>query len=108
MSSNLLFFFLCSSSSNFGIKLVMSLKGKLVTAKEVLDAGPQPHSTMETIIITLMHLAMYSEKMELEVLVLFLFFLCIIGKLIKDFVRKYVLQILETTKALLNKRKMNA
>ncbi|XP_010663180.1 serine/threonine-protein kinase ATM isoform X4 [Vitis vinifera] len=63
--------------SNFGIKLVMSLKGKLVTAKEVLDAGPQPHSTMETIIITLMHLAMYSEKMELEAV----FMMCTVSAL---------------------------
>lgn len=56
------------SSSNFGAKLVVSSKETVVTAKEVLDAGPQPRPTMETIIITLMHLAMFSEKIELEVL----------------------------------------
>lgn len=42
-------------------------KEKLVTAREVLAAGPQPRPTMETVIITLMHLALYSEKVELEV-----------------------------------------
>ncbi|KAK1363096.1 serine/threonine-protein kinase ATM, partial [Heracleum sosnowskyi] len=51
--------------SNFGAKLVSS-KERLVTAAEVLKAGPYPPHKMETIIITLMHLALYSEKMELE------------------------------------------
>ena len=69
------FVFYCSSSLNFGVKLVMSSKGKLVTEKEVQDNCSQPRSIMDTVIITLMHLAMYSEKMELEVLFLFLFFL---------------------------------
>ncbi|XP_048228650.1 serine/threonine-protein kinase ATM isoform X3 [Ricinus communis] len=52
--------------SNFGVTLVLHSKGKLVTAKEVLAAGPQPCLAMETIIITLMHLAFHSEKVELE------------------------------------------
>lgn len=52
--------------SNFGVKLVMASKGKLVTAKEVLAAGVQPGPVMETAIITLAHLAFISEKVELE------------------------------------------
>lgn len=56
------------------MKLVMPSKGKLVTAKEFLDAGSHPRSTMETVIIMLMHIAMHSEKTELEVLCLFYFF----------------------------------
>lgn len=50
------------------MKLVVSSKEKLVTAKEVLDAGPNPQPIMETIIITLMHMALHSEKIELEVI----------------------------------------
>lgn len=61
--------------SNFGAKLVVSSKETVVTAKEVLDAGPQPRPTMETIIITLMHLAMFSEKIELEAV----FMMCVIS-----------------------------
>lgn len=45
-------------------------KEKLVAAKEVLVGGPQPRPKIETVIITLMHLALHSEKIELEVLVL--------------------------------------
>ncbi|KAG5536661.1 hypothetical protein RHGRI_024174 [Rhododendron griersonianum] len=48
---------------------------KVVAAKEVSAAGPQPRPTMETIIITLMHLAMFSEKIELEVV----FMMCVIS-----------------------------
>ena len=43
-------------------------KDRVVTAKEVLAAGPQAGSLLETTIITLMHLAVESEKIELEVL----------------------------------------
>ncbi|XVF09293.1 hypothetical protein REPUB_Repub07fG0080200 [Reevesia pubescens] len=52
--------------SNFGIELVFYSKEKLVTAREVLAAGPQPHPKVETVIITLMQLALHSEKIELE------------------------------------------
>lgn len=55
-------------SSNFGVKLVMASNGRVVTADKVLPAGPQPAPMMETTIITLMHLGLHSEKMELEVL----------------------------------------
>ena len=57
-------------SSSLGVALVIPLKGKIVTAEEVLAAGPQPRPRMETAIITLMHLAFHSEKIELEVLLL--------------------------------------
>lgn len=36
-------------------------------AKEVLAAGPQPHTILETTIVTLANLALHSEKIELEV-----------------------------------------
>lgn len=52
--------------SSFGIKLVTSSKEKLVTAKDVLAVGPQPRQKMETVIITLMHLAYHSENIELQ------------------------------------------
>lgn len=53
-------------SSNFGSKLIISSNEKLVTAKEVLAAGSQPRPTVETIVVTLMHVAFHSEKVELE------------------------------------------
>ncbi|XP_075505013.1 serine/threonine-protein kinase ATM isoform X6 [Primulina tabacum] len=52
--------------SNFGRKLVTSSGEKIVRAQEVLSAGPQPRPIMETIVITLMHLVLHSEKIELE------------------------------------------
>lgn len=56
--------------SNFGLKLVVLFKDKLVKANEVLAAGHQPQPMMETIIVTLGHIALHSEKIELEVLYL--------------------------------------
>ncbi|XP_062116268.1 serine/threonine-protein kinase ATM isoform X5 [Humulus lupulus] len=61
--------------SNFGISLVVSSKEKLVTAAEVLAAGPQPRPTMETVIITLMNLALNSEKIERQAV----FMMCVIS-----------------------------
>lgn len=55
------------SSSNFDVPLVFHMKGKIVPAKDVLAAGPQARSVMETIIVTLCHLALHSEKVELQV-----------------------------------------
>ncbi|KAL1222123.1 Serine/threonine-protein kinase ATM [Cardamine amara subsp. amara] len=52
--------------SSFGIILVTSSKEKLVTARDVLAAGPQPRQKMDTVIITLMHLAYHSENIELQ------------------------------------------
>lgn len=46
----------------------MSSKEKVVKAEAVLAAGPQPSPIMETTLITLMHLVLHSEKIELEVL----------------------------------------
>ncbi|KAM6570000.1 hypothetical protein CsatB_017985 [Cannabis sativa] len=61
--------------SNFGISLVVSSKEKLVTAAEVLAVGPQPPLTMETVIITLMNLALNSEKIERQAV----FMMCVIS-----------------------------
>ena len=46
---------------------MVSSKEKLGTAREVLGAGPQPQPTLVTVFITLMHVAIYSEEVELEV-----------------------------------------
>ena len=48
---------------------MVSSKEKLVTAREVLAAGPQPQPTLVTVILTLMHMAIYSEEVDLEVYV---------------------------------------
>ncbi|KVH98208.1 Armadillo-type fold [Cynara cardunculus var. scolymus] len=61
--------------SNFSVKLVVLFKDKLVKAKEVLAAGHQPRPLMETIIVTLAHLALHSEKIELEAV----FMICVIA-----------------------------
>ncbi|KAK4394662.1 Serine/threonine-protein kinase ATM, partial [Sesamum angolense] len=62
-------------SSNFGMKLVVSSREKVVSAEEVLAAGPQPSPIMETAIITLMHLVLHSEKIELQAV----FMICVIA-----------------------------
>ncbi|KAL0417040.1 UNVERIFIED_CONTAM: Serine/threonine-protein kinase ATM [Sesamum latifolium] len=61
--------------SNFGVKLVVSSREKVVRAEEVLAAGPQPSPIMETAIITLMHLVLHSEKIELQAV----FMICVIA-----------------------------
>ncbi|KDP31097.1 hypothetical protein JCGZ_11473 [Jatropha curcas] len=61
--------------SNFGITMVLHSKGKLVSAKEVLGAGPQPRPRIETVIITLMHVALHSDKTELEAI----FMICVVA-----------------------------
>ncbi|XP_027942226.1 serine/threonine-protein kinase ATM [Vigna unguiculata] len=60
---------------NFGVQLVVYSKGKVIHAKEVLGAGPQPQPIMETVVITLMHLALHSEKIELEAV----FMICVVS-----------------------------
>ncbi|KAF3511456.1 hypothetical protein F2Q69_00005633 [Brassica cretica] len=50
--------------SSFGIILVTSSKENLVTARDVLAAGPQPRPKMETVIITLMHLAYHNKYLK--------------------------------------------
>ncbi|KAI4341398.1 hypothetical protein MLD38_026128 [Melastoma candidum] len=52
--------------SNFGVLLVTCSNGKVVKAKEVMAAGSQPRPVMETVIITLLHMALHSEIIELE------------------------------------------
>ncbi|KAF9625359.1 hypothetical protein IFM89_022141 [Coptis chinensis] len=62
--------------SNFGVKMVMSSKGKLVTAAEVRDLKLQPCSLrMETVTVTLAHLAFHSEKIEVEAI----FMMCVVA-----------------------------
>ncbi|KAI3807033.1 hypothetical protein L1987_22953 [Smallanthus sonchifolius] len=61
--------------SNFSVKLVVLFKDKLVKANEVLAAGHQPQPMMETIIVTLGHVALHSEKIELEAV----FMICVIA-----------------------------
>ncbi|XP_045816356.1 serine/threonine-protein kinase ATM isoform X4 [Trifolium pratense] len=61
--------------SNFGVPLVVYSKGKTINAKEVLAAGPQPRPIMETVLITLMHVALHSEKVELEAV----FMICVVS-----------------------------
>ncbi|KAK7350621.1 hypothetical protein VNO77_09440 [Canavalia gladiata] len=60
---------------NFGVQMVVYSKGKVIDAKEVLTAGPQPQPIMETVLITLMHLALHSEKIELEAV----FMICVVS-----------------------------
>ncbi|KAL6513039.1 hypothetical protein OROMI_034636 [Orobanche minor] len=63
--------------SNFGVKLVVPSrkKQKLVTADEVLATGPQSSPIMETTIVTLMHLVLHSEKIELQAV----FMMCVVA-----------------------------
>ncbi|CAI9281806.1 unnamed protein product [Lactuca saligna] len=62
--------------SNFSVKiLVVLFKDKFVKANEVLAAGHQPRPIMETITVTLVHLALHSEKIELEAV----FMICVIA-----------------------------
>ncbi|KAJ0106487.1 hypothetical protein Patl1_18038 [Pistacia atlantica] len=61
--------------NNFGAILVVRSKEKLVTAKEALAAGPQPRPRMETIIISLMYLALHSDRIELEAV----FMMCVVS-----------------------------
>ncbi|KAG7021451.1 Serine/threonine-protein kinase ATM [Cucurbita argyrosperma subsp. argyrosperma] len=64
-----IWFFIPKSSSGFGVSLVLCSKEEVVTARVVQDAGVQPRPTMETIIVTLAHLALHSDAIELECLV---------------------------------------
>ncbi|KAJ0047583.1 hypothetical protein Pint_15443 [Pistacia integerrima] len=61
--------------NNFGAVLVVCSKEKLVTAKEALAAGPLPRPRMETIIISLMYLALHSDRIELEAV----FMMCVVS-----------------------------
>ena len=49
--------------------MLFSSKENFDTAREVLAAVPQPQPTLETVIITLLQIAIYSEEVELEIYV---------------------------------------
>ncbi|XP_054820787.1 serine/threonine-protein kinase ATM-like [Prosopis cineraria] len=61
--------------SNFDVPLVIYSRGKVVTAKEVVAAGPQSQTAVETVVLTLMHLALQSDKIELEAM----FMICVVS-----------------------------
>ncbi|VFQ85890.1 unnamed protein product [Cuscuta campestris] len=61
--------------SNFGLKVVICTRERLVTSSEVLAEGPQPCQILETVILTLMHIALQSETIELEAV----FAICVIA-----------------------------
>ncbi|XP_047341337.1 serine/threonine-protein kinase ATM [Impatiens glandulifera] len=63
--------------ANFGAKLVTASNQKVITAKDVLAAGQQPRLMVETAVITLMHLALSSEKVELEAV----YMICVVSAL---------------------------
>ncbi|XP_027337565.1 serine/threonine-protein kinase ATM [Abrus precatorius] len=75
---------------NFGVQMVVYSKGKVVEAKEVLTAGPQSQPIMETVLITLMHLALHSEKIELEAV----FMICVVSA-IDPYHRELVCAVLD-------------
>ncbi|KAM3381087.1 serine/threonine-protein kinase ATM isoform X3 [Capsicum galapagoense] len=76
--------------SNFGTKLVTFSREKIVMAKEVLASGPQPRIILETAIVTLVHLALHSEKIELEAV----FMVCVIAA-INPCLRRLVIAALD-------------
>ncbi|KAK9119710.1 hypothetical protein Scep_017803 [Stephania cephalantha] len=61
--------------SNFGVTLVMQSREKIVTASEVLAIDPPARQVMETIIVTLGHVAFHSEKKEVEAI----FMMCVVA-----------------------------
>ena len=54
-------------SSSIGAKMVKFSNISPVTAREVLAVGPQSVLVIETALITLAHLAVHSEDVEVEV-----------------------------------------
>ncbi|KAK7317181.1 hypothetical protein RJT34_01188 [Clitoria ternatea] len=75
---------------NFGVQMVFYSKGKVIDANEVLAAGPQPQPMMETTLVTLMHLALHSEKIELEAV----FMICVVSA-IDPYHRELVCAVLD-------------
>ncbi|XP_020270626.1 serine/threonine-protein kinase ATM [Asparagus officinalis] len=61
--------------SNFGFYMVRTSKEKLIKAKDVLTCGPPSMLVMETALITLAHLALYSEEIENEAV----FMICVVA-----------------------------
>lgn len=66
LRSYLLFLFVWFSS-NFGVEMVRFSNEKIIKAKEVIVVGSQPQTYIETALITLGHLALFSEDVEVEV-----------------------------------------
>ncbi|XP_042436712.1 serine/threonine-protein kinase ATM-like isoform X3 [Zingiber officinale] len=60
---------------NFGLEMVRFGKGKTVKAHQILDAGPQGTLFVETALITLAHLALASEEIEIEAA----FMMCVVA-----------------------------
>ncbi|KAG8053690.1 hypothetical protein GUJ93_ZPchr0001g32148 [Zizania palustris] len=52
--------------SNIGAKMVQFANGNPIKAREVLAVGPQPVPIIETALITLAHLSLHSEDVEVE------------------------------------------
>ncbi|QHO17058.1 hypothetical protein HN873_033624 [Arachis hypogaea] len=75
---------------NFGVHFIVYSKAKVVTANEVLAAGPQPQPLMETVLITLMHIALHSDKIELEAV----FVICVVSA-IDPYHRELVCAVLD-------------
>nr|CAD1842809.1 unnamed protein product [Ananas comosus var. bracteatus] len=69
---NELFHDICSS---FGVDMVRFSKEKLVKSREILAAGPQSATVLETALVTLAHLALHSEAIEVEAV----FMLCVVA-----------------------------
>ncbi|XP_068637362.1 serine/threonine-protein kinase ATM isoform X2 [Aristolochia californica] len=51
---------------NFGVKIVLALKENPVMATEVVAAGAQSVPFLETAVVTLVHVALVSEEVELQ------------------------------------------
>lgn len=63
--------------SNFGFDMVRTSNGKLTKAKDVLACGFPSILAMETALITLAHLALYSEEIEIEAV----FMMCVVASM---------------------------
>ncbi|KAI0497772.1 hypothetical protein KFK09_021007 [Dendrobium nobile] len=72
---NELFHDICS---NFGVELVRTSKERVVKAHEVIALGTQSVLGMESAIITLAHLAFFSEKVEIEAI----FMMCVAAAIV--------------------------
>ncbi|URE12214.1 FATC domain [Musa troglodytarum] len=60
---------------NFGFKMVRASKDLRIKAGDIVAAGPQPALAVETALITLAHLALASEEIEIEAV----FMVCVIA-----------------------------
>ncbi|KAJ3694312.1 hypothetical protein LUZ60_009792 [Juncus effusus] len=51
---------------NFGVQMARFSSDKPIKARQVLNAGPQPIPLLETALITLAHLSLFSEDIEVD------------------------------------------